>query len=182
MEYVNPLRAPIDITKSVKLEQYYNAQTLKPEDVEFVNKLDISKLFDNDTYNSIKYKTNVYKQMKANIANGDIPTSQVESEMEALRADVLYESGGQDIESIDLSSLHSAEKLDELLRDYGASSKNDIRVKAIPSEENWDSQEFKKVELVSSNEPYAYGILPSAKLLVLENGVIITKANSLYRK
>lgn len=181
MEYYNPLKAPIDITKSAKLERYYNNQSLEPDDIDFLNKVDVSKLFDDDTYNSIKYKTETYKKMKDSVVNGSIPTEQVASEMEALRAGVLYESGGQDIESINLSSLQSAKKLDELLRDYGVASKNDIRVR-LSGDENWDSQEFKRVELVSSNEPWAYGILPSAKLLVLENGTIITKANSLYRK
>ena len=44
MEY-SGLRAPIDITKSVKLEQYYNSQNLSAEDNKFVNEIDISKLF-----------------------------------------------------------------------------------------------------------------------------------------
>lgn len=182
MEY-SGLRAPIDITKSVKLEQYYNSQNLSAEDNKFVNEIDISKLFDNDTYNSIKYKTDTYNKIKTAIANGEIPTEQVAAEMESLRSDVLYESNGQDIEKIDFKTLHSAERLDTILRDYGVSSKNDMRVRLVDSEENWvDNSEFKRVEVVSSNAPYAWGILPSAKLLVLDNGTIIVKTNSLYRK
>lgn len=182
MEYRNPLVPRIDITKSVKLEQYYKEQTLPPDEVAFVSDINVGALFDDDTYNSIKYKTETYKKIKNNIANGMIPVEQVEEELNSLRADVLYESNGQDIETINLDSLKSAEKLDGLLRDYGASSKNDIRVKLCDLAENWTDGEFKKVEVVSSNEPYSYGILPSAKLLVLNDGTIITKNNSLYRK
>ncbi len=182
MEYRNPLVPRIDITKSVKLEQYYKEQTLSPEDVSFISDVNVGELFDDDTYNSIKYKTETYKKIKNNIANGEIPAEQVEDELAALRADVLYETNGQDIETVNLSSLKSAERVDSLLRDCGASSKNDIRVKLCDLAENWTDGEFKKVEIVSSNEPYSYGILPSAKLLVLGDGTIITKSNSLYRK
>lgn len=183
MEYVNPLAAPIDITKSVKLEQYYNEQNLEADDIEFLSDLNISKLFDDSTYNSIKYKTERYKKIKDNISNNVTEISQVEDELNSLRADVLYESNGEDIESIDITKLHSSEKLDNILRDKGSSSKNDIRVRLLDIPENWnDNCEFRKLEMVSSNAPWSYGILPSAKLLVLRDGTIITKANSLYRK
>lgn len=181
MEY-NSLAPKIDITKSVKLEQYYNEQNLSPEDTAFVSDVNIGVLFDESTYNSIEYKTKTYKAMKESVASGKVSSEQVEQEMEALRADVLYESNGQDIETLDLSSLKSVERLDEILRESGASSKNDIRVKLCDIPENWTSSEFQKVEIVSSNEPFSYGILPSAKMVVLSDGTIITKANSLYRK
>lgn len=181
MEFRNSL--PIDVTKSVKLEQYYNQQNLEPEDTKFLEDVDISRLFDDSTYNSIKYKTETYHKIKNNISDNVYDMAQVEEELKSLRDDVLYETNGEDIEKIDLSKLQSSEKLDSLLRDCGASSKNDIRVRIMDIDENWGNNgEFKKVELVSSNEPWSYGILPSAKILVLSNGTIITKTNSLYRK
>lgn len=168
----------LNILENLKVQTYLNNQNFDGETNQYLATLKFNALYTPEEFMSIK--NNVDKYNVLNEANKKNPTAEVSKVLQELSQDILYQTG-QDASKINLNSLNTTQKLEEIFMNTELRSKNDLYVD-VDYDDYKESSNFVKCNVVGHDCPYAYGIASNARLVVTPNGTIITTKNALYRK
>ena len=167
-----------DISKSLKLQAYLNNQNLDDDILNKLSSMKFNDMYTKEEFADIKYKVDTYRSLDK--ANRDTPTSEGSKRLKELAEDILYATG-QNADTIQLSNLFTTDTLDEAFGETNLRSKNDLYVTLDYSDYSSTSN-YVKCEVVGHDYPGAYGISANAKMVVTNDGTIITTKNALYMK
>ena len=83
----------IDVTKSLKLQTYLDNQKLSLEDIDFLNKVNLSDLILKSEYDEIKSEVERYNTLKKALETGSNNAIQISDEMKNLNQQIVARTG-----------------------------------------------------------------------------------------
>ena len=167
-----------DISKSLKLQAYLNNQNLDNDMLGKLTSMRFNDMYTAEEFADIKYKVETYRNLDK--ANRETPTSEGSKRLKELSEDILYATG-LDANTIQLSELFTTDILDKAFAETNLRSKNDLYV-MLDYNDYSSTTNYVKCEVVGHDYPGAYGISANAKMVVANDGTIITTKNALYMK
>lgn len=170
----------IDISKSLKLQNYLDQQKLSQEDRTYLDNVNLFDLMLKSTFDTIKSEVERYASLKSQVENGEGDIILASDEMKRLANQVLAETG-RDINTIDLSQLNTVTKIEEMLKSSGITSENNLSVR-LEDCDLFNQNDYVRVS-ISGPEPWGrYGIRTGARMAITKSGRILTTRSSLYQK
>ena len=170
----------IDVTKSLKLQTYLDNQKLSLEDIDFLNKVNLSDLILKSEYDEIKSEVERYNTLKKALETGSNNAIQISDEMKNLNQQIVARTG-KDASQVSLHSIPTADKLEQILQSSGITSKNDLTVRIVYNDDEGYNSDYVRVELTDSKWD-RYGINPGTRMAITDKGEIITLRSQLYMK
>lgn len=167
-----------DVSKSLKLQAYLNNQNLDEDTLSKLTSMKFNTMYTKEEFADIKYKVETYRNLDK--VNKATPTSEGSKRLKELAEDILYATG-ESADKIQLSSLFTTDTLDNAFAETNLRSKNDLYV-TLDYGDYSSSSNYVKCEVVGHDYPGAYGISANAKMVVTNDGTIITTKNALYMK
>lgn len=170
----------IDISKSLKLQNYLNQQKLDQEQRSYLDTVDLSDLMLKSEFETVQTQVERYHTLKAQVEKGEGDIISASEEMKYLANNVLSETG-RDINTIELSQLDTVIKIEELLQSSGIKSNNDLVVR-FSDDDFFRRNDYVRMS-ISGPEPWGgYGIRTGARIAITKSGKILTVRNALYEK
>lgn len=170
----------IDVTKSLKLQNYLSVQNLTEAEISELDKVDLSNLVLKSEFERIQKSVERYQTLKSQVEKGEGDIVLASDEMRRLANDVLVDTG-KDISNIDLNQLDSVTKIENLLEKSGIRSKNDMVVR-FSDDDYFNRNDYVRVVLADSNSWGRYGIQTGARMAITRSGKILTVRSALYEK
>lgn len=173
----------IDITKSLKLQQYMSDQKLDANDKDFIDKVNLSNLILKSDFDRIKNQVERYLTLKDNVQNnvGDIIAQS--DEMKRLNNDIIADTG-KDANQINLNDLDTVAKIDKILNESNIKSKNNLSVAIYYTDDcDYNHTDYVKVTLFDDKQHFTkYGIQSGARIALSNSGLILVAKKDLYMK
>lgn len=167
----------VNVKDSAKLQLYYDKQSLDLEDMNFIDTIDLKNLLLKSEFDTIKAEVERYNELKEKVSKGEGDVILMSDEMKNLSTRVLAETG-KDINQIELSSLETVTKIEDILSRSGIHSQNDLQVRPI-DDEYFNGSAYVKCTLC---DRYGWGIQQGTRLAISQSGVILTVKSGLYVK
>lgn len=169
----------VDIKKSAKLQLYMDRQKLDLDDMNYIDKVDLSDLLLKSEFDNIKKQVERYIALKNAVASGEGDVVLMSDEMRNLSQNVLAETG-RDINQIKLDDLETVTKLEDILAKSGIKSENNMIV--VPTDDSYfGNSDYIKCTLHSGLFG-GYGINQGARIAISASGAILTIKSALYAK
>lgn len=170
----------VSIQDSTKLQLYYDKQSLDMDDMNTIDATNTENLLLKSEFDMIENEVKRYKELKSKVENNDGDVILMSDEMKNLSMNILAQTG-RDINTIELSSLQTVTKLEDVLSRSGIHSQNDLVVR--PLEDIYGSNsDYIKCTLCNSEDYSRWGIRQGTRLAISKSGVILTVKSGLYLK
>lgn len=170
----------IDISKSLKLQNYLDKQQLNSEQRTYLDVVDLSNLMLKSEFDMVRTQVERYNTLKSQVEKGEGDIILASDEMKYLANNVLSETG-RDINTIELSQLDTVTMIEDLLQGSGIKSNNDLVVR-FSDDDFFSKNDYVRMS-ISGQEPWGrYGIKTGARIAITKSGKILTVRSALYEK
>jgi len=170
----------IDISKSLKLQNYLEQQELNEEERTYLDIVDLSNLMLKSEFEAIKSQVERYHTLKSQVEKGEGDIILASDEMKYLANSVLGETG-RDINTIDLSQLNTVTMIEKMLQNSGIKSNNDLIVR-FSDDDYFNRNDYVRMSISGKENWGRYGIKSGARIAITRSGKILTARNAIYEK
>lgn len=170
----------IDISKSLKLQNYLDKQQLDNEQRTYLDVVDLSNLMLKSEFDMVRAQVERYNVLKAQVEKREGDIVLASEEMKYLANNVLGETG-RDINTIELSQLDTVTKIEELLQGSGIKSNNDLVVR-FSDDDFFSKNDYVRMSISGQESWGRYGIRTGTRIAITKSGKILTVRSALYEK